>query len=513
MNRWKSLVDTFGGRPAILVLGGVYISLTIEVFSMEVTSGTPVSNALFLAFFVFAPGVILLAGGYWLPRITINPKFYPTVTAWCLSAITLLSGLLTLYHLSPNASIDTPVQTISIITGFVVVPAFVGGISAAKSKTRAFDLEQRNQELRETHIELEEREAELQRVQERMEFALINTDAVVWEWDIENDRTSYYPSEEPLFGTSLEDWEDFSAVIHPDDRDAVQHAIDESLETGDPKHEEFRIIRDGEVKWIEAPGQPVIDGDGSTRMIGVARDITDRKTFEQQLQSSNERLEQFAYVASHDLQEPLRMITSYLNLLEDRYSDELDDDAHEFIEYAVDGSARMREMIQDLLAYSRLDTDAKPLEPTDAESVIDDVLDNLRLQVEETDAEIIVGELPTVEADENQLKQVFQNLTSNAIKYRDDERPQIEISATRNNGMCRFNVADNGIGMDPAYTDQIFEVFNRLHTTQEYPGTGIGLALCKRIIERHGGDIWVESEPGEGSTFSFTIPLVNQPAV
>ncbi|WP_121743241.1 ATP-binding protein [Natronorubrum halophilum] len=510
MSRWKSLVDTFGGRPAILVLGGLYVSSTIGVYNAEVASGTPVSNALFLAFFVFIPGMILLAGGYWLPRTTINPKFYPTVTAWSLSAIALLSGLLALYHLSPNASIDNPVQTILIITGFVIVPAFVGGISGARSKTRAFDLEQRNREIREIHTELKDRESELQRVQERMEFALINTEGAVWEWDIENDRTSYYPSEEPLFGTSIENWEDFAAVIHPEDRDAVQRAIDESLETGEPKHEEVRIVRNGEVRWIEAPGQPVTVGDGATHMIGVVRDITDRKTFEQQLQSSNERLEQFAYVASHDLQEPLRMIISYLNLLEDRYSDELDDEAHEFIEYAVDGSERMQEMIRGLLAYSRLDTDAEPLGPTAAEAVVDDVLENLKLQIEEADADITVGELPTVEADDNQLKQVFQNLVSNAIKYRGDEKPRIEISASRNDGMCRFRVADNGIGMDPAYTDQIFEVFNRLHNTQEYSGTGIGLALCKRIVERHGGEIWVESEPGEGSTFSFTIPLVDQ---
>ncbi|WP_226042968.1 histidine kinase dimerization/phospho-acceptor domain-containing protein [Natrinema sp. DC36] len=376
MSSWKSLVNTFGGRPAILVLGGLYISSTIGVYNAEVTSGTPISNALFLAFFVFAPGGILLIGGYWLPRTSINPEFYRTVTIWCLSAIGLLSGLLAVYHLSPNTSIDNPVQTILIITGFVVVPAFVGGVSAAKSKTRAFDLEQRNQELQEAHIELEEREVELQRVQERMEFALTNTDAVVWEWDTENDQASYYPSEESLFGTTIENWEDFVAVIHPDDRDAVQQAIDESLETGEPKHEEARIVRNGEIRWIEAPGQPVTDGSGLTRMIGVAHDITDRKTFEQQLQSSNKRLEQFAYVASHDLQEPLRMITSYLNLLENRYTDELDDESHEFIEYAVDGSERMREMIQDLLAYSRLDTDARPLEPTDAEAVVDDVLNN-----------------------------------------------------------------------------------------------------------------------------------------
>ena len=226
----------------------------------------------------------------------------------------------------------------------------------------------------------------------------------------------------------------------------------------------------------------------------------------EKLEESNQRLEQFAYITSHDLQEPLRMISSYLRLLENRYVDQLDDDAEEFIEFAVDGAERMRQMINDLLEYSRLDTRAEPFEPTDTRTVVENALANLQVQIEENDADIDVGRLPTVPADSNQLEQVFQNLVSNAIKYRGEDPPEIEIGAGRDDDRWVFQVADNGIGMDPEHTDRIFDVFDRLHTHEEYPGTGIGLALCQKIIERHGGDIWVESEPGVGSTFYFTIP-------
>ncbi|QLG28209.1 PAS domain S-box protein [Halorarum halophilum] len=229
-----------------------------------------------------------------------------------------------------------------------------------------------------------------------------------------------------------------------------------------------------------------------------------------ELRESNQRLEQFAYIASHDLQEPLRMISNYLQLLEGRYADELDENARDFIDFAVDGAERMKEMINDLLAYSRVETEAEPLEPVDSGAAVSNALDDLRLQIEENDAEIDVGDLPTVVADRNQLEQVFQNLVSNAIKYRDDEPPRVEIDAERGDGEWVFRISDNGIGIDPAHVDRIFEVFKRLHTNEEYPGTGIGLALCEKIVERHGGRIWVESEEGEGATFWFTIPFGGQ---
>ncbi len=224
------------------------------------------------------------------------------------------------------------------------------------------------------------------------------------------------------------------------------------------------------------------------------------------LEESNERLEQFAYAASHDLQEPLRMVSSYLQLLEQRYDDELDQDGQEFLEFAVDGAERMSEMIEGLLTYSRVETRGDPFEPVNLETILDEVRDDLKVSIEESDAEITADELPTVHGDVSQLRQVFLNLLDNAIEYSGDDPPQISITADRDGLQWVISVRDEGIGIDPDNTDQVFEVFQRLHTREEHAGTGIGLALCERIIERHGGDIWVESKPGEGTTFSFTLP-------
>ncbi|APW99532.1 histidine kinase [Halobiforma lacisalsi AJ5] len=226
------------------------------------------------------------------------------------------------------------------------------------------------------------------------------------------------------------------------------------------------------------------------------------------LEESNERLEQFAYAASHDLQEPLRMVSSYLQLIERRYGDELDEDGEEFLEFAVDGADRMRSMIDGLLQYSRVETQGSEFEPVDLENVLDDVREDLRMKIEESDAKITAESLPRVTGDEEQLRQVFQNLLSNAIKYSGEGPPKVHISAGRNGTDWTVSVSDNGIGIDPKDQDRIFEVFEGLHAADDYTGTGIGLAVCERIIERHGGEIWVESEPGEGSTFSVTLPAV-----
>ena len=241
----------------------------------------------------------------------------------------------------------------------------------------------------------------------------------------------------------------------------------------------------------------------------VVQDVTERWEYQRQLEESNERLEQFAYAASHDLQEPLRMVTSYLQLIENRYGNALDEDGEEFLEYAVDGAERMRQMIDRLLEYSRVDTRGDPFEPVDLNDVLDDVCEDLQMRIDESNAEVTTDDLPSVDGDDGQLRQVFQNLLSNAIEYSRDEPPQVDISVTRDNDQWIISVQDNGIGIDPDEQERIFEVFQRLHTHEEHSGTGIGLALSRRIVERHGGEIWVDSEPGEGATFSFSLPAVD----
>jgi signal transduction histidine kinase len=226
----------------------------------------------------------------------------------------------------------------------------------------------------------------------------------------------------------------------------------------------------------------------------------------EELARSNRDLEQFAYVASHDLQEPLRMVTSYVQLLARRYKGKLDSNADEFIGFALDGATRMWSLINDLLTYSRVGMQGDPLEPTDCEKVLSLSLHNLKVAIEENGAVVTHDALPTAMANRPQLIQLFQNLIENAIKFHGAEPPRVHISASRNGNGWIFSVRDNGIGIAPEYAERIFIIFQRLHGREEYPGTGIGLAICQKIVERHGGRIWVESEVGKGATFYFNLP-------
>jgi PAS domain S-box-containing protein len=221
----------------------------------------------------------------------------------------------------------------------------------------------------------------------------------------------------------------------------------------------------------------------------------------------NMELQQFAYAASHDLQEPLRMIVNYLSLLERKYQCDLDLQAQEYIHRAVEGGLRMRDLIEDLLLYSRVNTGDKNFSFVDMNEVIKETLTNLEVPIRENNADIELDHLPTIIGKETQIVQVMQNLISNAIKFHGPAPPKVKIAATSVNEVWKFAVSDNGIGLDMRYSDKIFQIFQRLHTKEEYPGTGIGLALAKKIIEHHGGHIWVESEPGKGATFFFTIPV------
>jgi signal transduction histidine kinase len=227
----------------------------------------------------------------------------------------------------------------------------------------------------------------------------------------------------------------------------------------------------------------------------------------EELRRSNTDLEQFAYVASHDLQEPLRMVTGYSQLLAKRYGDRLDQKAKEYIGFAVDGAKRMQGLIEDLLTYSRAGSRGEAFAWTECEAVLDRALAGLQVVIEECGARVTHDPLPTVMGDEFQLGQLFQNLLGNALKYRDSKPPQVHVSCKQETEQWTFAVQDNGIGIEPQYRERIFQIFQRLHTREEYEGSGIGLAICKKIVERHGGKIWVESELGKGATFYFTIPI------
>jgi len=248
-------------------------------------------------------------------------------------------------------------------------------------------------------------------------------------------------------------------------------------------------------------------------IIGLGRDITQRKAIEhdlnkkaEALRRSNEELRRFAYIASHDLQEPLRTISSFVGLLERKAAGKLDEKEKSYLRSIVEGSERMRNLINDLLEYSRVETREKDFAKVDMNEVVNKTLLSLESSIHKSHAEVNVGELPTIDGDHTQMVQLMQNIIGNAIKFHADEPPRVEVSAIGYGNEFVFSVKDNGIGIDAAQQDRIFQMFQRLHTTDEYEGTGIGLAISRKIVERHGGRIWFESEPGKGTTFFFTIP-------
>ena len=317
-------------------------------------------------------------------------------------------------------------------------------------------------------------------------------------------------TEEELAGTVGAD------LLHPDDREANRAAVDALLagETERLEGERRLLTASGDVRIVRVSAAVIRSASGvPLHLVGQVEDATDRRAAERairerarELERSNAELEQFAYVASHDLSEPLRMVSSYLQLLRRRYHGRLDGDADDFIDYAVDGAARMRDLIDDLLTYSRAGRE-HPFEPVDTRAVAERAAEAARAQTGGAEVDIAIGALPTLPGDPLELGQLFQNLVGNAVKFVPEGRtPEVEIGADRDGDHWRFTISDNGIGLQPDHAERIFGMFQRLHTREEYPGTGIGLAIAKKVVERHGGRIWARPRPEGGSHFCFTLP-------
>lgn len=341
------------------------------------------------------------------------------------------------------------------------------------------------------------------------------------------DYYNHYWYNHPTLTREHSQGKNWQAVLHPEDLKTCLRHWAQAVQSGEAYGAEYRFKRpsDGAYHWHAVRVTPFRDQDGSIiKWLGSSTDIEEQKRAEQrermlseelerlvrerttELQDSNDKLNELAHVAAHDLQEPLRMVESYIQLLARRYQGRFDPAADEFMQFVMDGTLRMQRMIDGLLAYSQVNAAPSTQEQVDCNKVFDEVVGNLQLSIQENNATVTGKSLPTLYANPIQVAQLFQNLISNAIKYHGDKPPKIQVRAEHKEGCWQFSVRDNGIGIDPQYISQLFTLFQRLPSQAKHSGTGIGLAICKKIVESLGGKIWVESEPGTGSTFYFTLP-------
>jgi PAS domain S-box-containing protein len=390
----------------------------------------------------------------------------------------------------------------------------------ARERAEKMTLELKREIAERKKVEEALRESE-QRLARSQEIAHLGS----WELDLVKNKLTWSDEIYRIFGIQPQEfgatYEAFLERIHPDDRTAVDEAYRGSVREGKDSYDiEHRIVRKGtgDVRWVSERCQHVRDATGKiVCSIGMIHDITERKKAEEELlkltedlKRSNSDLQQFAYIASHDLQSPLRSVEGFVKLLARRYKGQIDEKADEFILHICNGVKDMQMLIHDILEYSKIGSEGSTFTSRDMTSCVNQALANLKAEIAEKNADIVLdGPMPAVYGDSIQLVSLFQNLIGNAVKF-SAEQSRIRISAKREDGWWVFSVTDNGIGMEPEDTGKIFAVFHRLHSKSDYQGTGIGLAICKRIVERHGGRIWVESEPGKGSTFYFTLPAQEQ---
>ena len=385
-------------------------------------------------------------------------------------------------------------------------------------------LELRNQiyRLDEAEIQRKQVEESVERLYHQNELVLNAAGEGIFGLDMQGKHTFVNPAAAQMLGYTVNELigRHSHTLWHYRKSDGSSYPVEEcpiyaAYKDGSVHHKDDEVFwrKDGTCFPVAYTSTPIIEDGNIVGAVVTFRDIRERKQAEEELNKlsdelarSNADLQQFAYTASHDLQEPIMVVAGFVKLLAKRYKGKLDEKADEFIEHAIDGTERMQVLIKDLLDYSRVGSTDKSFTPTDCLSVLDKAVFNLQIAIKESGAVITHDDLPTVTADSSQLARLFQNLISNAIKFCGKEAPKIHISAKQKEDEWIFSIKDNGIGIDPKFSEQIFVMFQRLHTKKEYPGTGIGLATCKKIIERHGGRIWVESEPGKGSTFFFVIP-------
>jgi PAS domain S-box-containing protein len=442
--------------------------------------------------------------------------------------ITHVLGVVTLWY--PIYRVDGVIKAMTALASmgtavllFKIMPNLLAVPSPQQLRAEIVQRERAEQEVKLLNRELEERVNERtnalkdanRRIAESEQRFRSLAEAVpnlLWSTAANGPASYLSPRYEEYTGVKAErlvgdKWE---VMVHPDDRERVRTVWAEAVRTGQSYETEYRLRRHDRVyRWFVARGVPIVDESGQiTQWFGSSTDIEDLKRTEAALRRSNEELEQFAYAAAHDLQEPLRNVANSVGMLRRVYGSRLEEAALVWIDASVEGARRMHEMVKDLLAYSRtVETGERNEAVTDADAAVRSAVENLSATVSESDATIETDLLPRVRIKETHLVQLFQNLVGNSLKYRrPDVRPIVRISAALSGDDWEFTVCDNGIGFDPAYADKIFGVFKRLNRRDEYPGNGIGLAICARIVAHYGGRIRAHGRPGEGATFRFTLP-------